>query len=964
MKLILFLTTALLLVLNVDAQPPQGFTYQAVVRNASGEALANQSVSFLLKLNAASKGETYYSEKHTVTTTPQGVANLVVGEGTPVIGSFALVPWASEAIELQVEVDPSGGTSYQPMGVVNLKSVPYALFAPPTGAIASDPDAPDDDPIFIVRNKEGKVVFAVYQTGVRMYVEDDATKSSRGGFAIGGLADQQKESTEYFRVTPDSVRVYLREPATKSSRGGFAIGGLADQQKTSSTDLFYIGRDSARIYVDTDNTKSSRGGFAIGGLADQQKAQGSKLMYIGQDSARIYIDTDNTKSSRGGFAIGGLADQQKGISQNFFNVTTDASGIINPSQPRILWYPLKNAFLTGQVIIQHPDSVGTNSMSTGYESKAKGGWSQALGYKAIARGNYSTAIGKNALAQTENSFAFGDEAKAIGFNTYAFGTSAKASGTGSFAFGSLGRDSATLAIGRIALASGDYSFAIGLGAQATNTSSFAMGQSATASGVFGLALGNYSTASGRQASALGANSRAEGNYSTAISSGLAQGYSSTAIGYLTKTIGSNAISIGSGYVYSVSGSSYNVYSTASGSGSVALGNGNNANGSYSMAMGYRNYVYGDQAIALGSSLTARAYNSLVVGAYNIDNAGYSTFSWTLTDPLFVIGNGTYGTPSNAITVLKNGRVGIGNITAPNSRVHINSSTSEDALRVQVSGSTKLYVNSGGGVSIGSTTAAPANGLYVSGNVGFGVANPTNKFEVNGNAKLTRLGAGSTISVPEYNVEAYGTNAAVISHYSGQSRGGIAALSSGRIAMLSTNSGDNLLFGYSPDIAQANFSTSFIERMRIVNSNGFVGIGVTAPTHILHINGQGRATNSAWATTSDIRLKDVKGSYNYGLNEILKLKAVRFNYKKGNALNLPSDKEFVGIIAQELKEVIPEAVSMNNDGFYTVNTDPIFWSMLNAIKEQQKEIEVLKEKNKEIENLKAELEAIKKLLQAK
>jgi len=228
--------------------------------------------------------------------------------------------------------------------------------------------------------------------------------------------------------------------------------------------------------------------------------------------------------------------------------------------------------------------------------------------------------------------------------------------------------------------------------------------------------------------------------------------------------------------------------------------------------------------------------------------------------------------------------------------------------------------------------------------------------------------GVNTKAPGYSVEAWGTNASLIAHYSGQARGGVAALTGGRVSMLTTYSGDKLVFGYSSDVDQADFSTYFVERMRIDNASGYVGIGITAPTHILHINGQGRSTSASWATTSDIRLKDVKGNFNYGLKEILKLEAVRFNYKKDNPLKLPSDIEHVGIIAQELKEVIPEAVTMNSDGYYTVSTDPIFWSMLNAIKEQQKtideqqkKIDKLEQKNAEIDALKSELEAIKAML---
>ena len=46
-------------------------------------------------------------------------------------------------------------------------------------------------------------------------------------------------------------------------------------------------------------------------------------------------------------------------------------------------------------------------------------------------------------------------------------------------------------------------------------------------------------------------------------------------------------------------------------------------------------------------------------------------------------------------------------------------------------------------------------------------------------------------------------------------------------------------------------------------------------------------------------------------------------------------------AHAVQQVIPEAVTKNAEGYLMVNNDPIIWTMLNAIKEQQKEIVELK-----------------------
>ncbi len=110
----------------------------------------------------------------------------------------------------------------------------------------------------------------------------------------------------------------------------------------------------------------------------------------------------------------------------------------------------------------------------------------------------------------------------------------------------------------------------------------------------------------------------------------------------------------------------------------------------------------------------------------------------------------------------------------------------------------------------------------------------------------------------------------------------------------------------------------------------------------------KAGTLAWQALSDSRLKNVLGNFEYGLDEIGELEIKKFKYKEGNALNLPVDEEYVGLIAQDVEKVIPEAVSEVN-GYKTLKADPIIWAMLNSIKE-------LKAKNEE---LKARIETLEK-----
>jgi hypothetical protein len=108
-----------------------------------------------------------------------------------------------------------------------------------------------------------------------------------------------------------------------------------------------------------------------------------------------------------------------------------------------------------------------------------------------------------------------------------------------------------------------------------------------------------------------------------------------------------------------------------------------------------------------------------------------------------------------------------------------------------------------------------------------------------------------------------------------------------------------------------------ERVRI-NENGNVGIGTTDPTHILRINGQGRSTASAWATTSDARVKqNVETLADGSLSKVLKLRPVTYKWKDEYHEANPVLKESnTGFISQELESVFPDMVQQIEEKFGT------------------------------------------------
>ncbi|MES2396672.1 MAG: hypothetical protein V4549_11745 [Bacteroidota bacterium] len=181
-------------------------------------------------------------------------------------------------------------------------------------------------------------------------------------------------------------------------------------------------------------------------------------------------------------------------------------------------------------------------------------------------------------------------------------------------------------------------------------------------GSYSVAFGSGTTASGSYSSAFGGGSNASGYLSSAFGTSTASGLQSTSFGSTT---------------------------VASGEQSFASGFGTNASGKLSYAFGSSTVASGDYSSSFGISTTAQACASFVIGRYNIISG--TTASWNVTDPLFVIGNGTSTSArSNALTVLKNGNVGIGTalVNNPNNyKLAVNGTIGAKAVKVEITSTT-------------------------------------------------------------------------------------------------------------------------------------------------------------------------------------------------------------------------------------------------------------------------------------
>lgn len=129
----LFTSILLLLCLASFAQVPQGFNYQAVVRDSGGSVLTTHAVSFKFSVIPTAPTEIpVYVETHSLTTDNLGSVNMVIGQGTATTATFSSVDWSTGTYFLSIEINT--GSGYVALGSTQFLSVPYAMYAKNSGS--------------------------------------------------------------------------------------------------------------------------------------------------------------------------------------------------------------------------------------------------------------------------------------------------------------------------------------------------------------------------------------------------------------------------------------------------------------------------------------------------------------------------------------------------------------------------------------------------------------------------------------------------------------------------------------------------------------------------------------------------------------------------------------------------------------------------------------------------------------
>ena len=289
-----------------------------------------------------------------------------------------------------------------------------------------------------------------------------------------------------------------------------------------------------------------------------------------------------------------------------------------------------------------------------------------------------------------------------------------------------------------------------------------------------------------------------------------------------------------------------------------------------------------------------------------------------------------GAPANSLRVSSGGNVGVGTAT-PVLDVHANT-TDTPAIRLEQNNAGGFTaqtwdiganeanffvrdVTGGSRLSFRIRPGAPTSSVDIAanGNVGIGTGSPKSRVDLKqsedslvGGLHLRRAAVNDTWAI-------------------------------------ATGNDNNLYFGYANDASLADNAADFTVVPVVITTTNRVGIGTTAPDQMLSVNGNAsKVGGGSWASFSDERLKNIRGPFTSGLNAVMQLQPLRFHYRPNNAVGIKSNEEYIGFGAQSLQKVIPEAVTANSEGYLMVNNDPIIWTMLNAIKEQQQQIQELQQ----------------------
>ena len=395
--------------------------------------------------------------------------------------------------------------------------------------------------------------------------------------------------------------------------------------------------------------------------------------------------------------------------------------------------------------------------------------------------------------------------------------------------------------------------------------------------------GNYPSA----LVAIGSNAVAN-SYSVAVGNSANTEQSAVALGYFANARGDNSIAIGRASNAGVSSLAIGSIAT-SGTYSLAVGSGANSDGANSTAIGRGANSSSANSVSIGDYARSLMPRSVAIGQNAYVPSGPSVKARAIA-----IGYNAYASNSDAIAI--GGKYG--------------------AYPARAQGV--------GSIAIGATTLASSDFSIAIG----GTSNSTMNVDT-GTASTTKATAMNAIAIGT-EANAAHTNSVAIGR-------GASTTNSNQIALGKSSDtiyipgnlvvGGNTLLGVN--------SGSYMV-MRVGNA-GYLPNGYDYHDGSRQISAEiGAQKTVGGFTLSDRRLKNVGKAFVSGLEEIKKIETFHYTFKKDS-----NKTPRVGIMAQDLQKIFPDAVFKGEDGFLRIRMEDMFYALVNAVKELDAKFEAFR-----------------------
>ncbi len=507
-----------------------------------------------------------------------------------------------------------------------------------------------------------------------------------------------------------------------------------------------------------------------------------------------------------------------------------------------------------------------------------------------------------------------------GSHNIGLGTTLGAVSTGSNNIG-IGDDS-------IENTNGDYNIAVGTHAyrRGTGGSNVIVGGDAMSqySGNNNVVMGTQAMyyGSGNNNVAIGTNANYNGTNSEATYEG------TTAVGHNAQARSLNSTAIGRETIAGTAGSN-DYFANA-----VAVGYKANATGAYAVSIGENS-----NATAFGGTALGRMANSTSDNAVAINGtaAGFASVAMGIGSSSsgsssVAIGNGASSTNQSAIAIGSSARA------AGSESIAIGSNTNANGYRNTAIGTNACrFVNGSNKTCIGANSGPDSSDTWSSDSTERVFIGSRSKF--NGGVAVLEVHNDTgteSLKLRNKKLEGYYTvsKTGVVINGNLFVKGAIYS-----IPMASTQQ-----VPFTPQWHSADVNDGY--------DNGVSSLWVENGMSSYYYKKAGTASSNiqTW-NYSDRRLKYVGKESTAGLDKIRQLKVFNYTFKKDTAKT-----PHVGVIAQDLQKVFPNAVKKGADGFLTIRMEDMFYAVINAIKELDSRVTTLEKENKELKVRLDKLEA--------